>query len=101
MNTWSHVTNMKVWAIRVKGTDKWLAYRRNGSYSYAEPEGGNIPPRFHVTKRGAQNALTNWLQGHYNFGWSGYQTTRLRYIKQPHRIKENMEIVEFALVEVK
>lgn len=83
---------MKVWAIRVKNTDKWLAYRKNG-YTYAEPEGGNKPPRFHVTKRGAQNALTAWLRGYYNFGG--------KYIKQERRLREDMEIVEFDLVEVK
>lgn len=99
---------MKTWAIRVKNTELYLPTARN-SHSYSEPT--NIKyPRFHKSKRGAQNALIAWLQGHWiqkttgGYTWFGepdFETATFVNEEVPDRKRENMEIVEFELKELK
>lgn len=81
---------MKVWAIRQKGTNNYLCYARN-NFTFHEPKDASNGIRFHVTKRGAQNTLTTWLRGWWMPGSYGHKE---------HRKRENMEIVEYDLVEV-
>lgn len=101
---------MIIYAIRLKGTDKYLPYWykegnriKKGSYSFTEPT-NEIPPRFFVTKASAVNALTAWLSG--KWAWRG-----ANYIDGPEynlepktittRKKELMEIVSFKIKEIK
>jgi hypothetical protein len=100
---------MKTWAIRLKETDKYLPVSRGGN-SYVEPTSSTISyPRLHKSKRGAQNALTAWLQGHWiqkttggysYFGEPDFETETFANKKIESRKRENMEIVEFDLIEV-
>jgi hypothetical protein len=95
MNDKKESGDMKVWAIRVKGTQKYLPYGHT-SHTFSEPmEGESI--RFHPTKRGAANTLSTWLQGYHNFSFREGE----RYIKRENRKREDMEIVEYDLTEVK
>ena len=99
---------MKTWAIRVKGTKMFLPSVRSGQ-SYSEPSDSKYP-RLHKSKRGAQNALTAWLQGHWvqkttggysYFGEPDFETITFASKKIESRKRENMEIVEFELIELK
>jgi hypothetical protein len=100
---------MKAFAIRDKNTKLYLTAKR-GSFTFDEPKQGT--PRLHLTKRSAQNTLTTWLLGYvdwhttptsydpFNGDYDGGEVIR-QYTKKEHRKRENMEIVEFDLVEVK
>jgi hypothetical protein len=100
---------MKAWALRNKHTKLYLTAKR-GSFSFDEPKVGT--PRLHLSKRSAQNTLTTWLLGYvhwkttpttydaFNGDYDGGEVIR-QYTKKPQRIRENMEIVEFDLVECK
>jgi len=83
---------MKVWAIRIKGSDKYLQLHRSSNTYYDATNKPRI--RFHPTKRGAVNALSAWLRGMVDFR-DGFS-----YSKIESRKRENMEIVEFDLTEV-
>lgn len=95
MNDKKESGDMKVWAIRVIGTQKYLL-QGHTSHTFSEPMEGK-PIRFHPTKRGAANTLSTWLQGYYNFSIRGGE----RFIKRENRKREYMEIVEYDLTEVK
>lgn len=98
---------MQAWAIRLRGTNKWLTAKR-GSFSFDEPKEGT--PRLHLSKRSAQNTLTTWLLGRahwkampvtydsYNGEYDGGDIIKTNQ-KVPTRLRENMEIVEFELIE--
>src|SRR5882762_1696500 len=98
---------MKTYAVRQISTGLFIPRlkqgRRRGG-SHLEPSNEREPRLFH-NKAAAKAFLGNWLQG--KFVDSGYQNgygeyeSDLKVIKQPHRIKEDMEIIEFELVEIK
>lgn len=97
---------LKAWAIREIKTGYFLTAKR-GSFTFDEPQEGT--PRLHLSKRSAQNTLTTWLQG--RFSWRTVETHSwvgdYDYIRIPSqekvstRKRENMEIVEFFLMENK
>lgn len=100
---------MPLFAIRHKPSGFYLP-QPNGfagrGGSFTEPvdcSGTTINPRLFKSKIGARNALTQWLRGKH-FPQYDYDDNGCRYIiggdplPQPHRKKEEMEIVEFALV---
>jgi hypothetical protein len=90
---------MKVWAIRVKNTDLYLPYKSR-NHSRATPVSISIlPPRWHATKRGAQNALTAWLQGVWHCrGYDEHCALSPKFMLG--RERASMEIVEFTLREI-
>ncbi len=74
--------------------------------SFTEPvdcSGDEQNPRLFKTERSAKNALVQWLRGHHE-GITEYEEG-YRYsigadvVHQPHRIKEDMEVVKFNLKE--
>ena len=97
---------MKVFAVRQKSTGLFIprletGKRRGGSH--CEPSDIREPRIFH-NRLAARSFLGNWLQGKFvNQSYYGSWETEhyLEVIKQPHRKKEDMEIVEFELVEVR
>jgi hypothetical protein len=102
---------ISVYAIREKGTDKYLPGLKRGrvrlrGFSFTEPVSGEAPRIFH-TKQSARNALTAWLQGtwHTHTISSGFYGEDTDVYTEPKpvesRKRERMEIVEFNLVEVR
>lgn len=101
---------MNVYAIRHKPTGHWLPGRRRRGYSHDEPElnGGKYGPRFFFSLPSARAALTAWLRGtfkqehsggHSLFGEDSDYDEWLEVTPQPHRKREDMEIVKFKLAE--
>lgn len=97
---------MRVYCIRHIPSGMFIPRLETGKTrggSHLEPSNDREPRIFH-NKRAAMAFLGSWLQGifvneRHQYGlddWDVYATPR----KQPHRIKENMEIVEFELHEV-
>ncbi len=75
--------------------------RRGGSY--LEPS-NEREPRLFPNKISARAFLGNWLQGIMKNETTNdpeWPESYIKTIKQPHRTKEDMEIVEFELVEIK
>lgn len=98
---------MKAFAVRQKSTGLFIPRLKRGNRrggSHLEPS-NERDPRLFNSKKSAQAFLGNWLQGIMkNSTYTTYEGEvegRLEIIKQPHRNKSDMEIVEFNLVEVK
>jgi hypothetical protein len=99
---------MKVYAVRQKSTGLFIprletGKRRGGSW--LEPSNEREPRIFH-SRLAARAFLGNWLQGIFknerHENWEGGDVEIYAIpVKQPHRKKEDMEIVEFDCVEVK
>lgn len=97
---------MKAYAVRHKPSGMFIprletGKRRGGSY--LEPT-NDREPRLFFNRLSARAFLSNWLQGimkskEYQ-DMSGDWDVVTEVIPQPHRHKEDMEIVEFNLVEV-
>lgn len=103
-----------LFAIKHKPTGFYLPEplgRMGRGGSHTEPvdcSGDNENPRLFVTKLGASRALSAWLQGKFNaertwesdgegFGGGYYVDDLPSVTPQPHRKKEEMEVVEFHL----
>ena len=105
------------YAVRVKGTQRYLPkpQRRDGrGGSHLEPvdfaDRSSWPTRYekdmqirsYTTKKAAQNLLSSWLQGKFVASRGGdqwddyYEDISIR--ATPHRIREDMEIVEITIV---
>ena len=105
---------MKVWSIRDKRDGFYMPAhmpsKQRGAYSSDEPrkDGGEQGPRLFPSLQSARNSLTAWLAGKWKEDWNmnvdfeGISDEKydLSPVKEPHRLRENMEIVEFNLVEV-
>jgi hypothetical protein len=98
---------MKAYAVRQKSTGYFIpilkrGFKRGGSHS--EPT-NDSPPRIFPSALSARSFLGNWLQGifenDYSLDYNGNEDFSLRVTPQPHRKKNDMEIVEFDLVETK
>lgn len=97
---------MKVWAIRDKNTKLYIPDSR--SYKSHEEATSSDRPRIYFSKRSVQNSLTAWLRGKWNQSTSGGYTyfgepdyeIITEPVKDESRKRENMEIVEFSLVEL-
>lgn len=96
---------MKAYAVRHKPSGLFIprletGKRRGGSYLEPSDE---REPRLFFNKLSARAFLSNWLQGifksSYYTNYDGESEPTLDLIKQPHRKKEEMEIVEFDLIE--
>lgn len=99
---------MKVYAIRLKDSNYYLPANQPSKHtkSYSEgvpiPEGGHWGPRLFYNKQSARQSLAAWLQGVWYSDWIGrYDDPILSVREQPQRHAEDMEIVEFELVEVR
>lgn len=98
---------MNCYAVRQKSTGLFIPRlkvgRRRGG-SHLEPSNEREPRLFH-NKISARAFLSNWFQGTFeNYDYQnsyGEYEQDVKITKQPHRIKEDMEIVEFLLVEIK
>lgn len=96
---------MKTYAVRQISTGLFIprlkpGKRRGGSH--LEPSNIREPRLFH-NKISARAFISNWCQGVFKLSYPNSLDGEcdITIIKQPHRIKEDMEIVEFELVEVK
>jgi hypothetical protein len=91
---------MKVFAVRQKSTGLFIprletGKRRGGSH--LEPSNVREPRIFH-NRQAARAFLSNWLQGIFK-NEGGYFEMEVNIVKQPHRNKDDMEIVEFDCFE--
>lgn len=99
---------MKAYAIKLKGTKKYLPilWRKRCGYSHTEPT-DQVLPRLFPTLRSAQNALTAWLQGKFETETthSGFYREDVDVYTVPHKVegreRNKMKIVVFNLREVK
>lgn len=103
---------MEVFAIREKGTDKYLPARWTDKRHKSLIKRGFsstittnlVEPRLHFTLIAARNTLAAWLKGEWipnqKQDDSGEWNYSLDY-KDVGRKKENMEIVRFKLIEIK
>lgn len=97
----------KAYAVRHKPSGLFIprletGKRRGGSH--LEPS-NEREPRLFFNRISVRAFLSNWLQGkmemHNYQDWNSEHDCYTKVIPQPHRKKEDMEIVEFDLVEVK
>ncbi len=97
---------MKAYAVRHKPSGMFIprletGKRRGGSF--LEPT-NEREPRLFFNKLSARAFLSNWLQGTFQnystMNYEGYEDGGLKVTPQPHRKKDEMEIVEFDLIEV-
>ena len=98
---------MKAFAVRQKSTGHFIpilkrGYKRGGSHSEPTPD---QPPRIFPSRLSAKSFLGNWLRGihenYFRIDHNGEEDCGVSVKPQPHRKKEDMEIVEFDLVEIK
>lgn len=98
---------MMAYAIKLKGTDKYLPilWRHRSGFSHTEPTNEQLP-RLFPTLRSAQNALTAWLQGHWRqetnrsgFDGEDVDVYTVPYESVEGRKRENMEIVKMEIKE--
>lgn len=100
--------NQRVWAIRQKSTGHFLPHfkgRAGGSWVEPTPD---CVPRLFRSARDARLSLGRWLEGHYKmtytnrsgdiFGEDEWQELEVTPVEG--RTSDDMEIVEFELVEV-
>lgn len=97
---------MRAFAVRHKPSGLFIPKLKTGARrggSHLEPSNDREPRLFH-NHLAARAFLSNWLQGifkeHTYTDYNGYPESSLKIEKQPHRKKEDMEIVEFDLIEV-
>jgi hypothetical protein len=95
---------MKVYAIRQKSTGLFIPRLKSGHKrggSHLEPSNEREPRIFH-NALAARAFLSNWLRGVTKVTVSTYPEPDYgtELIPQPHRIKEDMEIVEFVCTEI-
>lgn len=97
---------MQAFAVRHKPTGEYIPRSNNNGRggSYSEPC-KDKPARLFHCRHAARSFLLMWLKGHFKNNHSldyetGIDEYSLEIIPQPHRKKEDMEIVEFNLVEV-
>lgn len=101
---------MELFAIRHKPTGFYLGdpKGRGGSFMEPEPATAIRPPRIFHNRHAAACALGQWLLGHHvKHSCSGGQTPYgdfddyeewTTYEAQPHRKREEMEVVPIQLV---
>lgn len=99
------------WGIRHKPTGRFLPEplgRAGRGGSHTEPS-ATEPPRIFDTELGAKRALSAWLQGKFVCGrgyypghpgndWESGYYEEVTVVKQPHRVREDMEVVPLKLV---
>ena len=98
---------MRVFAVRHKPSGLFIPRlergHRRGS-SHLEPS-NEREPRFFHNEFAARAFISNWLQGVFKNSshttYEGEEEPYLEIVKQPHRKKEEMEIVAFELVELR
>lgn len=100
---------MFLYAIRLKGTDKYLpngiisyGRLRPRGFTYAEPT-NELFPRFFKSFRSANTSLFLWLAGKWTYSYSNNpeKPSGLSPKRIKGREKELMEIVKFRVIEVK
>lgn len=106
--------DLEVFVIRHVPTGDYLPARKSSrGFSNDEPdhEGGPLGPRIFATRRSAINALTAWLMGVHKrvgggtrhvgtFGGNDEDYDEdIEIVPQPHRRREEMEIVPCHLIE--
>lgn len=104
------VTQFSLFAIRQKSTGHFLPERRGRGHSASVPVAcdgtQNKRIRFFHTRRSAQMALTAWLQGEWvrekqRGNWPGEEyDEEITIEKRENRKAEDMEIVEYAAIEL-
>jgi hypothetical protein len=93
---------MKVYAIREKGTDKYLPQLKNKrGYSHYEPlpNGGKLGPRLFMSRHAATVALTVWKKGKVEAVIYDGEHDHNKTVPVPGRKGLEMEVVEFVLIE--
>lgn len=98
---------MKVYCVRQKSTGLFIPRLKTGQRrggSHLEPSNEREPRVFH-NEPAAKAFLGMWMQGTfendtYIDSMSGEQEDTLRVTHQPHRKKDDMEIVAFDCIEI-
>ena len=98
---------MKAYAVRHKPSGLFIPRLEIGNLkggSRLEPS-NDREPRLFFNKQSARCFLSTWLRGIFKLydsvDWeTGQSESRITIVPQLHRKKEDMEIVEFNLVEV-
>jgi len=94
-----------LFAIREKGTDRFLPDLPGRGYTHTEPTEGKMP-RYFPAKRNARLALGAWLKGAAttdlatDWETAAVEDCGISYRPVPGRLADKMEIVEFNLIEV-
>ena len=95
---------MKVFCVRQKSTGLFIPRLPSGrgrGGSHLEPS-DKLEPRLFHSQISALRFLSNWLKGVYETdhftGTDGEENYGLKVVSQPHRKKDDMEIVEFDCV---
>lgn len=102
------MTEMYMWALRSKTTGLFIgaggnSSGRGGSWSEADSR----TPRLWPTRNGPQGFLNQWLKGtasrtsFTDFESGHREEGGLHHKHQPHRRREDMEVVKFILTEHK
>lgn len=87
-----------LFAIREKGTMKFLPECWGGGYTNTEPVAGPQPRLLH-SERAAKIALTCWLKGVATVHYSYYDgPENVEYVPVKSRSRDKMEIVPVKLV---
>lgn len=90
---------MQFFIIRHKPTGRIFEQRRSGERGYTHDDPGTCgrrPPRLFTTRRGAENALTVWLQGKITVLRREYdEDWRIQPV--PERRREEYEVTEVSL----
>lgn len=98
---------MKAYAVRHKPSGLFIPRLETGRQrggSHLEPS-ADREARLFFNQISARAFLSNWLRGKHEYyseqDYEGNFDDYVRVVVQPHRKKEEMEIVEFDLVEVR
>jgi hypothetical protein len=98
--------SMTAYAIKLKGTDKYLPilWRKRCGFSRTEPTNEHLP-RLFPSLRSAQNGLTAWLQGEFKteITRSGFYGEDEDVYTVPYKVegreRGKMEIVKMVIRE--
>jgi len=96
---------MKVYALRDKNTKLYLPWGKHARNNSRENFTTSDKPRIFNTKKSASNARTAWLAGIWRMtggyiNYTGEYDSSLEPRPVTGRIKENIEIVTFELIEI-
>ena len=96
-------TDLKAYAVRQKSTGLFIPRLETGRKrggSRLEFSNEREPRLFH-NKPAAKAFLGNWLRGIFERGWTGDGDDFIKIIKKHDRNRDDTEIVEFELKEIK
>lgn len=94
-----------IYCVRQKSTGYFIPRIKVGNFkggSYSEPEKDCVP-RIFYSKTAAQSFINVWVKGihkDYSIKFDGEYEHTIKIEKQDHRNKNDMEIIEFKMIEI-